>query len=73
MSLISHTYNVTTEENITELEEEITYDVTELRMDPDYIRFVLRENVEFKWIQILYQDEIDLMDSDSFVLFNKEK
>ena len=46
MSLISHTYNVTTEENITELEEEITYDVTELRMDPDYIRFVHRENVE---------------------------
>ena len=38
MSLITHTYNVTTEENITELEEEITYDVTELRMDPDYIR-----------------------------------
>ena len=70
MSLISHTYNVTTEENITELEEEITYDVTELRMDPDYIRFVLRENVQFKWITILYLDE---MDSDSFVLFNKEK
>ena len=46
MSLISHTYNVTTEENITELEEEITYDVTELRMDPDYIRFVHRENVK---------------------------
>ena len=39
MSLITNTYNVTTEENITELEEEITYDVTELRMDPDYIRF----------------------------------
>ena len=38
VSLITHTYNVTTEENITELEEEITYDVTELRMDPDYIR-----------------------------------
>ena len=64
---------MTTEENITELEEEITYDVTELRMDPDYIRFVHRENVEFKWIQILYLDEMDLMDSDSFVLFNKEK
>ena len=55
------------------MEEEITYDVTELRMDPDYIRFVLRENVEFKWIKILYLDEMDLMDSDSFVLFNKEK
>ena len=39
MSLITHTYNVTTEENVTELEEEISYDVTELRMDPDYIRY----------------------------------
>ena len=38
VSLITHTYNVTTEENVTELEEEISYDVTELRMDPDYIR-----------------------------------
>ena len=46
------------------MEEEITYDVTELRMDPDYIRFVHRENVEFKWIKILYLDEMDLMDSD---------
>ena len=62
--MISHTYNVTTEENITELEEEITYDVTELRMDPDYIRFVHRENVEFKWIKFLYLDEMNLMDSD---------
>ena len=26
-----------------------------------------------RWIQILYQDGMDLMDSDSFVLFNKEK
>ena len=40
VSMITHTYNVTTEENITQLEEEITYDVTELRMDPDYIRSV---------------------------------
>ena len=31
--------NITMEDNSTELVEKISYDVTELRMDPDYIRF----------------------------------
>ena len=30
--------NVTIQGNVTELQELVTYDITQLRMDPDYIR-----------------------------------
>ena len=62
MSLITHTYNVTTEENITELEEEITYDVTELRMDPDYIRSGRSNALEFPHHVIKIREKVAVAD-----------
>ena len=32
--------NITTDGNVTELQGVVTYDITELRMDPNYIRFL---------------------------------
>ena len=39
ISIVSIFRNVTDEQNISTVVEEISYDVTELRMNPDYIRF----------------------------------
>ena len=38
MITVSEMQNITTDGNVTELQGVVTYDITELRMDPNYIR-----------------------------------
>ena len=42
---VSEMRNITINGNVTELREVVTYDITELRMDPNYIRCLSKINM----------------------------